>query len=285
MVTQVNLITVFLASPSDVAEERVIAEGVVSELNLTFGPATNSQFRLLRWETDTAPAAGSDVQSSINSQIGDEFDILVGIFWGRVGTPTPKAKSGTVEEIERALDRRQRDPSSVDVMIYFKEQGISPSQVDVDQMRALQELKPILSSRGVYYKTFKDTDSFETAFRVELQLTAKRILSTTNKFATSDTPRVAIDHSAAIQDEVSGGYLDLEEASTLASREMVETLDLINNTMQRFTAVTEKETKAVQANPDQKNLRAAADTPLSSLRVEMQRSRHLVNCLLRKKAA
>lgn len=259
MVAQVSLVTIFLASPGDVAEERAVVEAVVDELNLTFGPATNSRFRLVRWETDTAPSVSSDAQASINKQVGDDYDILVGIFWGRVGTPTPRARSGTIEEIERALERRQQHPAALDAMIYFKEEGISPSQMDVDQLRSLQELKKTLASRGVYYKTFKDSRSFETAFRVELQLTAKRILAATDTSNTSDTTRIANTPSPTTHSDLPTGYLDLEEASTLASAEMAKTLGSISETTERFTTILQAETAFIQENPNQENFRTTAD--------------------------
>ena len=36
--------------------------------------------------------------------IDSEYDILVGIFWKRIGTPTKREKSRTVEEIYTAID-------------------------------------------------------------------------------------------------------------------------------------------------------------------------------------
>lgn len=70
----------------------------------------------------------------INSQGVDESDILIGLFGGRLGSPTPKAISGTVEEIERA--HGQGKP----VHIYFSRADL-PRNVDPDQLRALNEFR------------------------------------------------------------------------------------------------------------------------------------------------
>ena len=55
----------------------------------------------LRWETHTAPEYNTRPQEVINRMIVDECDLLVGVFWTRIGTPTGVADSGSFEEIER----------------------------------------------------------------------------------------------------------------------------------------------------------------------------------------
>ncbi len=42
----------------------------------------------LRWETHTAPEYGTRPQEVINRAIVDECDLLVGIFWTRIGSHT-----------------------------------------------------------------------------------------------------------------------------------------------------------------------------------------------------
>jgi hypothetical protein len=55
------------------------------------------------WETDVAPEMGAPAQSIIDRQILNDADLLVGIFWTRIGTPTASYASGAVEEIEEHL--------------------------------------------------------------------------------------------------------------------------------------------------------------------------------------
>jgi hypothetical protein len=42
---------------------------------------------------------GAPPQTIINQQVLDKFDLLVGVFWTRVGTSTENHLSGTIEEI------------------------------------------------------------------------------------------------------------------------------------------------------------------------------------------
>src|SRR5713226_3508562 len=105
-----TVVTAFLASPSDVEAERAKLEDVVQELNLTWSKTLGMRLDLLRWETHAYPGVGHDAQDVINQQIGDEYDIFIGIMWGRFGSSTERADSGTEEEFRRARERHEKNP-------------------------------------------------------------------------------------------------------------------------------------------------------------------------------
>jgi hypothetical protein len=92
---------ILIASPSDVDEERDTAVRVIQEWNDLYSYSRKVVLLPLRWETHTAPEYGTRPQEIINRAIVDECDLLVGIFWTRIGSPTGSADSGTLEEIER----------------------------------------------------------------------------------------------------------------------------------------------------------------------------------------
>src|SRR5215207_5556058 len=98
MPTQITNLKVFVASPSDVIDERIILEQVTNELNKLIGAGLGVRLELVKWETDSYPGLGDDAQAVINEQIGDDYDIFIGILWTRFGTPTTRDKSGTAEE-------------------------------------------------------------------------------------------------------------------------------------------------------------------------------------------
>jgi hypothetical protein len=89
MATQQTLVTAFVASPGDVSEERAVLQEVVNELNLTWSKTLGIRLDFLGWETHTFPAVGKYPQEVINRQIGDDYDIFIGIMWKRFGTATP----------------------------------------------------------------------------------------------------------------------------------------------------------------------------------------------------
>ena len=120
MTRQVELISIFLASPGDVAEERQLARDVIDEINRTTGRDRSFRLEVTGWDTDSFASYGNDGQSLINDQIGqmEDYELFVGILWNRFGSPTPRADSGTEEEFNRAEEshRRIHQPN---IMFYF----------------------------------------------------------------------------------------------------------------------------------------------------------------------
>lgn len=95
------VLRILIASPSDVLEERRRLTEVVHDWNATNSAATGIVLQPVKWETHAYPASGDRPQGIINKQIVDDCDIVIGVFWSRLGTATGMAPSGTAEEIER----------------------------------------------------------------------------------------------------------------------------------------------------------------------------------------
>lgn len=92
--------SVLIASPSDLGEERDVATEAVNEWNAQHAAAESVVLLPVKWETHATPATGVRVQREINRQFVKDCDILVGMFWTKLGTPTGVADSGTVEEVD-----------------------------------------------------------------------------------------------------------------------------------------------------------------------------------------
>lgn len=167
-----TVVTVFVASPSDVLEERKALEAIVNELNKTWSKNLSLRLELIKWETDIYPGISKYPQSVINEQINDEYDIFIAIFWSRVGTPTDKYDSGTIEEIERALKKHQK--TEIEFLVYFKDQAIPPSKMDPSQLYKINDLKGSLGDRGSLYFTFENIESFEVLLRTHLSRIAQK---------------------------------------------------------------------------------------------------------------
>lgn len=164
-----NLIRVFVASPSDVADERDALRNVVDELNVTLGDANNIRLELIRWETHVRPGFGKDAQDVINKQIGDNYDIFIGIMWGRFGSPTIDSESGTEEEFQRAYSQLKNPKRKTEIMFYFKDAGIPPSKVNPDQLDKVQKFKTEIDEKyGGLYHLFETTEDFTTKIRMHL---------------------------------------------------------------------------------------------------------------------
>ncbi|MHA4413323.1 hypothetical protein ACX163_19180 [Bacillus cereus] len=100
---QANVYRVLIASPSDVLEERNLIPFLIHEWNTQFAVFYKTVFLPVKWETHTIPDMGGRPQELINNQIVSDSDILIGVFWSKLGTDTGVAISGTVEEIEEFL--------------------------------------------------------------------------------------------------------------------------------------------------------------------------------------
>ena len=60
MPRQEHVLTVFVASPSDVGDERTKLEEVIRELNETWSRELGVRLDLVRWETHAFPGMGID---------------------------------------------------------------------------------------------------------------------------------------------------------------------------------------------------------------------------------
>jgi len=138
---QVEKLLVFLAAPGDVPTERRYVGEIVAELNRTVASDSGVVLQLVNWENDAFPGYGQDAQAVINEQIAEmsKYALFIGIMWNRLGTPTPRAASGTVEEFERAVEafRHKRQPA---VWFYFRE---SASRLDTEDQ--LEQRKKVLA--------------------------------------------------------------------------------------------------------------------------------------------
>src|SRR2546429_4475401 len=97
---------VLIASPSDLAKERELLMHALGEWNALNTTEYLVVFIPVMFETHVHSEIklGGRPQAVVNEQIVDDCDLLIGMFWGRIGTPTGSSASGTTEEIERFLD-------------------------------------------------------------------------------------------------------------------------------------------------------------------------------------
>jgi hypothetical protein len=120
----------------------------------------------------------------------DTCDLLIGTFWTRLGTPTPEAESGTVEEIERANNEGKR------CIVYFSEQEISPSKIEQKQYKRLQRYKAALQAKGLT-DNYRDLEEFkDKVFR--------HITSAVLEIAREDKERRAAEQEAKLTEQAIG---------------------------------------------------------------------------------
>jgi hypothetical protein len=124
-----------IASPSDLAEERQAATEAVNEWNAQHSVAESVVLLPVRWETQAMPQSGIRPQEAINRQLVQGCDVLVGMFWTKIGTSTGVAESGTIEEIDQFVS------AGKPALLYFSSRPIDPNKIDLKQHRRLRSFK------------------------------------------------------------------------------------------------------------------------------------------------
>jgi hypothetical protein len=165
MAYDAKVIEIIIASPNDVKEERQIVRDIIGEWNAVHARDRSVVLLPLAWETHSSPELSGRPQQLINDRLLAHADILVGIFWTRVGTPTGKAVSGSIEEIE------EHHRSGKPVMLYFSDVPVAPDSVDREQYAKLTEFKRAQGEGLVEY--FGNREDFRNKFHHQLPLTLR----------------------------------------------------------------------------------------------------------------
>jgi len=160
---QATVIPVMIASPGDVSEERNLIRDVLHELNDIRSVQSNAVLLPVGWETHSSPDLGGRAQEQINVKVLDKCDLLVGVFWTRIGTPTGQAESGTAEEIRKHVQ------AGKPAMVYFSTAPVAPDMLDVDQYKALQAFKGWCENQGLI-EQYDNLSSFSEKFRRHIQI-------------------------------------------------------------------------------------------------------------------
>lgn len=159
----------FLASPSDLIEEREATSEVINELNITHGAKNGYVLELRKWETHAVPGIASNhVQELINEDVGQDYDIFIGMLWTKFGTPTNDAESGTEEEFNIAYQKYLTNSNLVKVLFYFKNAPMAPSEINPEQLIKVQNFRKILKEKKVLYDEFDDVEIFKKYLRMHI---------------------------------------------------------------------------------------------------------------------
>lgn len=160
---QIRLFRVFIASPSDLGDERRAAREIVEELNAIFSKETDIRIELLGWE-DTLPGTGRP-QALINADL-DKADLFVGCLWQKMGSPSGvSGKTGFEEEFERALARNKGD-GTPEMWLFLKEVDAVRAADPGEQLRRVLEFKTEQEqAKHLLFKEFKDVASWRELLR------------------------------------------------------------------------------------------------------------------------
>ena len=157
---QATVYRILIASPKDVEKERQAIPEIIYRWNSTHSKHDNIVLLPVMWEKDATPEAGDRTQAIINRQLVDSCDILVGVFWSRIGTHTGVTQSGTIEEIDRFIT------SGKQVMLYFSSRDL-PQNHDQKQFGELKKFKSEIKTRALV-KEYKSVEELREILHDDL---------------------------------------------------------------------------------------------------------------------
>jgi hypothetical protein len=221
---EARVIKVMIASPSDVAKERQLIRDVIQEWNAVNAEDRKIVLMPVGWETHFSPDMGDRPQAIINKQLLKSSDLLVAVFWTRLGSPTGVAASGTVEEINEHL------ASGKPAMIYFSSVPVRVDSIsDLQQYENLQVFRKDLRSRGLVAE-YDDLATFRTDFarnlvqKIITNFLGGEPASELNRLPMARPPHLSEDASALLLEAIQDPY-----ASILCLDDMQGTLVQTNN--------------------------------------------------------
>jgi hypothetical protein len=183
MAYQATVLNVMIASPSDVAKERQLVRDAIYEWNAIHSKQFGVMLNPVGWETHVAPEMGGRTQEIINKRILNSSDILLAIFWTRLGTETGEYVSGTVEEISKHIKSQKL------TSIYICDKPIPPSQITEQYQRLQVQIREWMPSGVLDF--YNDLSNFKQRIKDHLSLHIQQneyIQTAVDKLNANDIP-------------------------------------------------------------------------------------------------
>jgi hypothetical protein len=150
----------------------VVAEiGILNRaLRRTKGP----KIKVIRWPEDIAAGAGYYAQSVINRQ-ATQLDIFLAVIGARMGTPTPRANSGTEEEFDRAIEEVYRG-HNIQILLFFSNMLTRIDQIDPYQLLMVKAFRDKTGRLGVLHHPYSSIPEFTQRIRVSIKKAHSNLL-------------------------------------------------------------------------------------------------------------
>jgi len=246
------VIQIFISSPSDVADDRALVKSAMDAWNQRNARDRGCFLTPLTWESIVSPDMASSSQEVINLEIGDDYDVFLGLMWARFGTPTGTANSGTEEEFERAVQRKNNG-DGLRISFLFKNADVPLGDIDPDQLKKVKDFQNSAAQKGLLYRQYADQSELITALNIIFDKIAKEKGRYSNSNALSAVAAVPSEVVADTYEEMLGeqeGILDLDEKLEAAAASLAKNLQEWGS---RFTTVnqTVRESTATLATVSQ----------------------------------
>ena len=191
---------IFLSSPGDVVEERQQALQVIDDLDYQSAFGEQISLEAIAWDKPGSNApllATATPQEAINQglPLPSACDIVIIIFWSRMGTPLPddyqkpdgsRYRSGTEWEYEDALRGAAENNGQPSVIIYRRDEDIllNPSETNfLEKYQQWQQVQEFFNgfvnedgSLRQGYNTYTTPDDFAYQLRTHLANIIQRMI-------------------------------------------------------------------------------------------------------------
>lgn len=226
---------IFVASPSDVQEEREKLREVVEKFIQPVAHRRGVHIELKDW-MEVTPLLGCPLEVILDELKLEEIDHLIMILWKRLGTPsgradpqTGEAYLGTEEEFKRAYEL-WKEHGRPQISVYRCKREIDPD-ADAEQLKRLQDFLDDLKAGGHHpglYREYNSVDEFRKFVFGDLERLMSKISPpqpATLPSSPSPGSATAADPTTATLDDVDTDSLEayLEECG-----KEVKDLDLCN---------------------------------------------------------
>lgn len=208
---------VFIATPSDLNQERNLFLNVVSEVNQIKANPMGYFLQPIGWEV-TMPGMGRP-QELINKDLL-ECDLIIVAFWEKWGSPTGEYSSGTEEEFEVAK-KSYESIGKPDIFLLFKEQSEDKNE-DMIKINSFKER--VIKDRSLMFRQFKSSIDWQNELRQLLCKWLDNMSSLGNSsIANSELDGLDILYEVSYQDWIGSGlmlkpeiYYTIKDSNSLA---------------------------------------------------------------------
>lgn len=176
-----NVYRIMIGCPGDILDEVNTVKDVINRWTYVHAEQNGTVLIPINWGTNSFPEHGSHPQKILHKQLTNKSDMLIGIFGGKIGSPTDTAQSGTIEEIEEHI--KVGKP----VMLFFRKYN-DTTLVSAEELAQLDDFKKSIKDRCLYQE-YNQAQDFEQCFTnaLELFLADKWLRQTAKQASTTES--------------------------------------------------------------------------------------------------
>jgi Domain of unknown function (DUF4062) len=224
IIAEATELVVFVASPSDIQNERETVKGVAERLQNALGLRLGLRIRVVGWEQ--VPPGFGRPQEQINPLV-DTCNIFIGILHAKWGTESGTHSSGFIEEYERAVARLGASGSPA-VAVFFKRVPQNQREDAGPQLRRVLEFKERLKNEHtLLYSDFTDTAEFEQKLTDLLLNHVGETIAKSSTGPASPSEKPVLE-SGDIQNSQSGGTPATDSDAALRDEAQTQLLGMLD---------------------------------------------------------